>query len=357
MEQKILNAFYNTILPQANSKDKVNIDGFLFDASFCLASQIENINDESIPVIQIHNQERFDKALIQYTESMISFLEQYSELQKYDYVYFEGNIDAIIESAVFNVWFNATEEDFRNPEEFLERRSRFLTDFICREEYFKKHNSAVIEGKIPHHFESLVDVWNPSGNETPYVFRSKICGEDGSMLSLPNIGFGLDGNKAYVYVIHQGRGKAELTSGEKKLNRVLYQTNRDVYDDYPDENIKDVSVSSIVALTLFTSFLQDISCDEMLVKGNFPIRNMAKMNNSRVPYEEFVRICNNTINKYYRNFGRLSYHFPELEIMSYPYEQDNSMHIHVPESFSIDQDDYIHQVYHSTKNHVDFKKK
>lgn len=73
-------------------------------------------------MIQIHNQQRFNKALVQYTKSMISFLEQYPELQKYDYVYFEGNIDAIIASSVLNVWFNATEEDFRNPEEFLEQR-------------------------------------------------------------------------------------------------------------------------------------------------------------------------------------------------------------------------------------------
>ena len=357
MEQKILDAFYKEILPQANSKNMVSIGGFLFNACFCLSSQIEEINDENIPVIQIHNQERFDKALINYAENMLSFLQEYPELQKYDYVYFEGDTNTIIESAVFNVWFNATEEDFRNPEEFLERRSRFLTDSISRQEYFKKHISDVIEGKIPHHFETSVDVWNPSGNETPYVFRSKICGEDGSTLSLPNIGFGLDGGKAYVYVIHQGKVERELSVGEKKLNRILYQTNQDVYDDYPDESMKDVSVSSIVALTLFTSFLQDISCDEMIVKGNFPIRNMAKMNNSRVPFEEFVRICNNTINKYYRNFRRLSYHFPELEIMSYPYEQDNSMHIHIPESFSIDQDDYIHQVYNSTKSHMNFKKK
>lgn len=357
MDQKILDAFYKKILPQANSKNMVSIGDFLFDASFCLSSQIEEINDENIPVIQIHNQEQFDKALINYAENMISFLQEYPELQKYDYVYFEGDTNAIIESAVFNVWFNATEEDFRNPEEFLERRSRFLTDSISKQEYFQKHTSDVIEGKIPHHFETSVDVWNPSGNETPYVFRSKMCGEDGTTLSLPNIGFGLDGDKAYIYVIHHRKIGTELSEGGRKLNRILYQANQDVYDDYPDENIKDVSVSSIVALTLFTSFLQDISCDEMIVKGNFPIRNMAKMNNSRVPFEEFVRICNNTMNKYYRNFGRLSYHFPELEIMSYPYEQDNSMHIHIPEFFSIDQDDYIHRIYNSTKGHMNFKKK
>ena len=74
MDQKILDAFYKEILPQANGKNMVSIGGFLLNASFCLSSQIEDISDENIPVIQIHNQELFDKALIQYTENMISFL-------------------------------------------------------------------------------------------------------------------------------------------------------------------------------------------------------------------------------------------------------------------------------------------
>ena len=347
MNQQILDIFYQNILPQASSKHMVSINGFLFDASFCLSNQMENIHDDNIPVIQIHNQERFDMALIQYTREMLSFLEEHPELQKYDYVYFEGNQESIIAASVLNVWFNATEEDFRNPEEFLEQRSRFLVNPIFKQECYQKHVGKVIDSKVPHHFEWNVDVWNPSGNETPYVFRSKMCTEDGDFLLLPNIGFGLDENKAYVYVIHHGKIGRELSPGGRKLNRILYQTNQDVYDDYPDENIKDVSVSSIVALTLFTSFLQDVSCDEMIVKGNFPIRNMAKMNNSRVSFEEFSRICNNTINKYYINFRRVAYHFPELEIVSYPYEIDNSMHILVPLSFSNSQDDYIHQVYDS----------
>lgn len=104
MEQKILDIFYQKILPQANSEHMVSIDGFLFNASFCLSNQVEDIDNKDLPVIQIHNQERFNRTLVQYTESMISFLVQYPQLQKYDYVYFEGDINVIIEAAVLNVW-------------------------------------------------------------------------------------------------------------------------------------------------------------------------------------------------------------------------------------------------------------
>ena len=41
----------------------------------------------------------------------------------------------------------------------------------------------------------------------------------------------------------------------------------------------------------------------------------------------------------------------------YPYELDNSMHIRIPSTFSMNQGDYIHQVYDSMKNHTNFKKK
>lgn len=43
MEQKILDAFYKVILPQANSRNMVSIGGFLFDASFGLASQVDTL--------------------------------------------------------------------------------------------------------------------------------------------------------------------------------------------------------------------------------------------------------------------------------------------------------------------------
>lgn len=356
MEQEILDAFYHKIIPQASSSGKVVIDGFVFNSSFCLSSQVEDIRDDRMPVIQIRDKDRFDKALVQYTESMLQFLEQNKELQKCDYLYFEGNKEAIIEAAVMNVWFNATEEDFREPIRFLEYRNHFLTDITCNLECDNFHKGEIIDGKVPHHYEWSIGVWNPSGNETPYVFRSRMVMDDGSSLNLPNIGFGLDGNKAYIYAVHQGKVKEEPSNGKKKLNRILYQINRGVVDDYPDESVLDVSVSSIAALTVFLSFLQETACNEMIVKSNFPIRTLAKMNNSRVDQAEFVRICENTINKFYRDFRRLSYHFPELEITSYPYEVDNSMHIDISSTPSLG-DDYIHQVYHSLHEPVEIKKK
>lgn len=325
------------------------IDGFLFNAFFILDSQLPNYEDYFSPVIQIKNKKKFNQSLINYTKAMIYFLSMHPEFKNIDYVYFNGDIDKIIESTVLNVWFNATEEDFRNPVEFLEKRTSFLENAVCMKEFKKHHITKVINGKYPCYFDYYVDTWNPSGNETPYVFRSSICNEDGASIELPNIGFGLDGKDCYVYCLHNGKKKENLLASEKKLNRVMYQANKDVYFDYEEERIQDVSVSSLFALTLFTSFVQENGYTSLIVKGNFPVRNIAKMYNKKVDCDEFQRIGNSVMNRYYRSFRRLSYHFPELEILSYPYEMDNAMHMKVPEDISY-SDDFIHQVYASTKN-------
>lgn len=349
IDQKILDSFYHKIVPQASSSSGVIIDGFLFNAFFILDSQLHDYEDYSSPVIQIRNEEKFNQSLISYTKAMIHFLNMHPEFENIDYVYFHGDIDKIIESAVLNVWFNATEEDFRNPIEFLEKRTAFLEDFTSMREFSKHHITKTIDGKYPCHFEYYVDVWNPSGNETPYVFRSRICGEDGASIELPNIGFGIDHKDCYVYCLHNGKKKENLNSSEKKLNRIMYQANKNVDFDYDEERIQDISVSSLYALTLFTSFAQENGCTSLIVKGNFPVRNIAKMHNKKVDFDEFQRICNSAMNRYYRSFRRLSYHFPEFEILSYPYEIDNSMHIKIDNVVN-SKDDFIHQVYDSSKS-------
>ena len=92
----------------------------------------------------------------------------------------------------------------------------------------------------------------------------------------------------------------------------------------------------------------DYSVEVEIAKTNFPIRNDAKLNNPRVDFQEFQKICTNSMNKFYRSFRRLSYHFPEVEVISYPFEMDNGMHLVVPDTIS-SQDDFIHAVYDSTK--------
>lgn len=353
MREKILDIFYNKVLPQASSSKGVEIGDFWFDVNIITDKEKEKLSESFDAVLQIRDKYSFDEALVDYTFSMIEFLGQNEKLQKSYYVYFDGNIDDIIASTTLNVWFNATEEDFRNPVNFLKTRTAFLKNFDCMTELEKHHECVVRTAKQDIVFDSYVDVWNPSGNETPYVFRSSVAffnSED--KLKLPNIAFGIDGKDCYVYAVHGEKRKDDVSSEQKKLNRILYQANKDVIDDYDDENIKDISVSSLVALTLFTSFIEQHGCTSIIVKGNYPVRTGAKMRNRRVSDDEFNGIYYNSINKYYRNFRRLCYHFPEIEIVSFPYEIDNSMHLRVPETLNLG-DDFIHQVYQG--NHIDNK--
>ena len=60
MNQKILDIFYHKVLPAAGSSQGITIDGFLFNASFILDSQVNDYEDYSHPVIQVKDKEKFN---------------------------------------------------------------------------------------------------------------------------------------------------------------------------------------------------------------------------------------------------------------------------------------------------------
>ena len=127
MKDEILDRFYHVLLPSVSSGKGAVIDGFFFNASFSTSDCIGD-KEVDIPVIDIKDKDEFNQALVSYVSSMLSFLERYPKLQDIDYVYFRGNTEAMIDASLLNVWFNATEEDFRNPVEFLNKRKTILNN-------------------------------------------------------------------------------------------------------------------------------------------------------------------------------------------------------------------------------------
>lgn len=158
MREKILDIFYNKVLPQASSSKGVEIGDFWFDVNIITDKEKEKLSESFDAVLQIRDKYSFDEALVDYTFSMIEFLGQNEKLQKSYYVYFDGNIDDIIASTTLNVWFNATEEDFRNPVNFLKTRTAFLKNFDCMTELEKHHECVVRTAKQDIVFDSYVDV-------------------------------------------------------------------------------------------------------------------------------------------------------------------------------------------------------
>ena len=195
---------------------------------------------------------------------------------------------------------------------------------------------------------------------------------------MPNISYGIYEGKCYIYAVHGSRGSLN-SPYEKKINRLLYKANSDLESTDDEENIKDVTLSHIFALTIFFKMLSDNNIKDVVVKNFYPVRannkeivisnkiNKLKSMELSSDHPKYIdwkktmeelssevdRIQNNIINKYLRNFMRLEYHFSNINITSYPYELDNCMHIKLDEYKDFDSDHILNQVYEN----VEFSKK
>lgn len=207
------------------------------------------------------------------------------------------------------------------------------------------------------------------GLETPYVFVTSIEREEnGQKLSykLPRISFGIANNTCYIYAIQNDKNKEESAENIKygnKIKRLLYKLNGDVINneteeylrykenltDYYPENISDVSPSATLALTVFLNSIYNYGIRNVKVVSFLPIRYNAKeqaysnklqfeidkqsLNASESELlkqeleEKQLNIQNNLTQKLLRNFKRLKFHFDNIDILSYPFEVDECMHI------------------------------
>ena len=66
--------------------------------------------------------------------------------------------------------------------------------------------------------------------------------------------------------------------------------------------------------------------------------------------EERDFLQTNISNKFLRIFRRLCYHFPEVQIQSFPYEEGEGMRFSITESLEQEKDHFLHQIYQSLQD-------
>ena len=379
MDQEILNTFYNELLLETSTNKPVSIGDWKFNVNFSSSSD-ENINNGII--ININNKEKFNEILIEYTKTIIEHIITNDKLKDIDYLFFNGNMHYMIKASLLNVWYNATEEDFKNPINYLKTRTDFINDNISKSVKDKTYKSNEIPLLKNLFIENKIDIQNPAANETPFVFKTEVVDENGNNYCLPSISYGISDGKCYIYSIKNDKRPENEFS--KKVNRLLYKANKDLMYDYEEENIKDVSVSQLFSMTTFFKFLEDNNITDLVIKNYFPIRyeakeitinkklnklneKLAKLDKNSEDYqkesaqieklkEENIRIQNNIINKYLRIFRRLEYQFGNVHITSYPYELDNNMHIKISKYNNISHNHILNSIYENT-NFIQSKNK
>lgn len=307
---------------------------------------------------------------IQDKEKLVNLLDEYMQIMlSNDSSINKQNIYDKIKYYLTLLWVNATYEDLRNPVRFIQKYIDFNNNPLFEDEFTYASN---IESLNDADIDVIIKR-EPANMETPYSFNAQINLFDNGKENnyyLPSICYGISGDICYIYSIQNSGMFASNPGFEKKIKRLLYKMNENVSshesedfkeykrlekqgnnmeDEFYPENISDVSVSAILALTVFMDSLNDMGIKNIKVVPFLPIRYKNRKSEYEKKYqlklkqlkvdeikelkqnleEKRLLIQSNLTNKFIRDFMRLKHHFNGIGILSYPMEVDEYLSINI----------------------------
>lgn len=347
-----LSVFYDEIITEAS---RGRVDCFfmmnLLFSTYIVEDNIkieaEKIDDGSylIPTLVINNKNNFNKLLTSYLEQAKEKYDlsmYYEEIRSENIINYEQIINKIILSLL---WSNATYDDFEQPENFLKKQIAFLKD-----ETFSEYVEPTIIGYCEN-LGGYIEIENIKENilnETPYALKISIIEpETNERYTFPLVRYGIEDNKCYIYAIQKNKRFDIDNRFKKKVNRRLFQIGEnfdienDVFDNYGEGNLKDVSASFVVASNIALGLLASKNINDIVIPSILIARWNAKESgiivkskkeNNKEEYinsskEEHNKIQNNLTEKLLRTFLRIVSHNKTFEVLSYPFDIDSSLHI------------------------------
>lgn len=353
--------FFNQILPNLkNGSIEIPIYNTNSNGDIFTFNVLVDAYDETSPYyLCIQDKEKLVNSLYEYMQIMLSNDSSINKQNIYDKIKYYLTL----------LWVNATYEDLRNPVRFIQKYIDFNNNPLFEDEFTYASNIEALN-------DADIDVIikrEPANMETPYSFNAQINLFDNGKENnyyLPSICYGVSGDICYIYSI-QNSGMFTSNHGfEKKIKRLLYKMNENVSshesedfkeykrlekqgnnmeDEFYPENISDVSVSAILALTVFMDSLNDMGIKNIKVVPFLPIRYKNKEDAYEKKYqlklkqlkvdeikelkqnleEKRLLIQSNLTNKFIRDFMRLKHHFNGIDILSYPMEIDEYLSINI----------------------------
>ena len=353
--------FFNQVLPNLkNGSIEIPIYNTNSNGDVFTFNVLVDAYDETSPYyLCIQDKEKLVNSLHEYMKIMHSNDSSINKQNIYDKIKYYLTL----------VWVNATYEDLRNPVRFIQKYIDFNNNSLFEDEFTYASN---IESLNDADIDVIIKR-EPANMETPYSFNAQINlfdnGKENSYY-LPSICYGISGDICYIYSIQNSGMFASNPEFEKKIKRLLYKMNENVSshesedfkeykrlekqgnnmeDEFYPENISDVSVSAILALTVFMDSLNDMGIKNIKVVPFLPIRYKNKEDAYEKKYqlklkqlkvdeikelkqnleEKRLLIQSNLTNKFIRDFMRLKHHFNGIDILSYPMEVDEYLSINI----------------------------
>ena len=282
----------------------------------------ELFQERNISTLHIKREEEFLEVLKEYLDLEIQKDRKMARFIKEDA---KGRIKWLL----MYLFSYATTEDFINPISYIHKRIDFLKD-----ETFKDLSSPISISLGDRMLDTELEVQRedaPIAMETPNKINMTIKNKEGDSFSLPSIYYGIrEENKepvCYIYSLLNPKDKEEETKFSKKINRFLFKINNGV-EHKEEEDIKDVSMSFVLALNIFISLLQKRNIKKIKVVNYLPIsylaRDLTAENSERREelLERNQRIQENQTEKLIRTFRRLCVQNSAMQVETYPYELD-----------------------------------
>lgn len=353
--------FFNQILPNLkNGSIEIPIYNTNSNGDIFTFNVLVDAYDETSPYyLCIQDKEKLVNSLYEYMKIMLSNDSSINKQNIYDKIKYYLTL----------LWVNATYEDLRNPVRFIQKYIDFNNNPLFEDEFTYASN---IESLNDADIDVIIKR-EPANMETPYSFNAQINLFDNGKENnyyLPSICYGISGDICYIYSIQNSGMFASNPGFEKKIKRLLYKMNENVSshesedfkeykrlekqgnnmeDEFYPENISDVSVSAILALTVFMDSLNDMNIKNIKVVPFLPIRYKNRKSEYEKKYqlklkqlkvdeikelkqnleEKRLLIQSNLTNKFIRDFMRLKHHFNGIGILSYPMEVDEYLSINI----------------------------
>ena len=293
-----------------------------------LKSNLENDN-LLIPTLIIKNKKLFNELLEIYLKLALKF---------YDDINYEPDENKI-KKILTLLWSNASIDDFNEPIIFLRKRISFFKNELDLYNEEKKFKSDILNGYI-----GVKNIKCKLLNETPYCFKITLYNNKEEKYELPLIYYGIDNNKIYIYAIqNKSNFNKEKNKYQKFIKRKLYSLDEGLdvkienYDNYDIGNLKDITPSFLLAISIFINIIIKNNIDEIIVPSI-----LIERYNSKVIYFDliekeynkftvdelktnYLKIQSNLTEKLIRTFLRLAYHYDAIEVNSFPSEIDNNL--------------------------------
>ena len=336
----VIKVFYDEIVPEAMvGKINVYLDFSVAFSTKLVEEGIDypcNINAYGtiIPILIIKNKKLFDNLLNEYVIRAMDF---YDNSSFYDEVLNYKNKDGILvgkeKLILMQLFTNATVEDFNDPISFLKKRIAFIDNHVDKS--IDLGYSETLGANL-----ELITMKDTLNNETPSEFLIRATDSNDIWIS-PRVKYGIDGDTVYIYAIQNAnKNNGNLT---KRINRKLYKVGEGFIDKGGEENPKDVTASFLVTLNMAISYFRSLGYEKIIVPSILPVRwNVKKIifankhKRKKITDEKFEIlnseldvIQSNLTNKLIRTFLRLTCHYNNFMVDSFPYELDSALHMYI----------------------------